>query len=279
MPEMARVFSDVKTAGYHFADCGTDRADAELEKGKIMYLIALCDDETAELVKTEKMLRGYEKKHSGLELVIEYFKNTEELLYMVSEENYTPDLIFMDIYINSVPLGIEAANKLRAMDYRGKLVFLTTSREYALEAFDVEASQYMVKPISENKLYSLMDRLLKEIEEERKKYILLRIEGRYARVPVNDIVYCEAQGKTQGLHLVNGAQCLLHTTMMELYEQLSRYQEFVRIGVAFIVNLGYIASLNAKEIHMDGGKKIYLPRGAYKGLREQYFNYYCKETE
>ena len=106
-----------------------------------MYLIALCDDETADLVKTEKMLRGYEKEHPGLDLVIEHFSNADELLYMIQEENYTPDLIFMDIYLNSVPLGMEAANKLRAMHYRGKLIFLTTSREYALEAFDVDASQ------------------------------------------------------------------------------------------------------------------------------------------
>lgn len=244
-----------------------------------MYLIALCDDETADLVKTEKMLRGYEKEHPGLDLVIEHFSNADELLYMIQEENYTPDLIFMDIYLNSVPLGMEAANKLRAMHYRGKLIFLTTSREYALEAFDVDASQYLVKPLSENKLFLLMDKILKDIEEERKKYILLRIDGRLVRVPVNDIVYCEAQGKTQGLHLANGTQCLLHTTMQELYGQLSRYQEFVRIGVAFIVNLGYIGSMNAKEIHMDNGRKIYLPRGAYKGLREQYFNYYCRDME
>lgn len=244
-----------------------------------MYLIALCDDETADLVKTEKMLRGYEKEHFGLDLVIEHFSNADELLYMIQEENYTPDLIFMDIYLNSVPLGMEAANKLRAMSYRGKLVFLTTSREYALEAFDVDASQYLVKPVSENKLFLLMDKLLEDIEEERKRYILLRIEGRIVRVPVGDIIYCEAQGKTQGIYLVNGTQCLLHTTMKELYEQLSRYQEFVRIGVAFIVNLGYIGSMNAKEIHMDNGRKIYLPRGAYKGLREQYFNYYCRDME
>lgn len=244
-----------------------------------MYLIALCDDETAELVKTEKMLRGYEKGHPGLDFVIEHFKDAEELIYMIQEENYIPDLVFMDIYLNSVPFGMEAANKLRNMDYRGKLVFLTTSRDYALEAFDVGASQYLVKPVAEDKLFSLLDRLMQDIEEERRKYILQRIDGRLVRVPVNDIIYCEAQGKTQGMYLVGGAQYLLHTTMMELYEQLSRYQEFVRIGVAFIVNLGYIGSLNAKEIHMDNGKKIYLPRGAYKGLREQYFTYYCRDME
>ncbi len=249
-----------------------------------MYLIALCDDELAELEKTERLLGDYEKKHPGLDIITRCFENADELLYLVREENYMPDLIFMDIYMpdkesNSYPLGMEAAKELRNMNYKGKIVFLTTSKEYALEAFDVDAMQYMVKPVAEDKLFSVLNSLLKEIEEEQKKYILLRIEGRLVRVSLNDIVYCEAQGKTQWLYLINGSRYLLHMTMTEIYELLSCYQEFIRIGVAFIVNLGYIGSLNAKEIYMDNGMKIYLPRGTYKGLREQYFNFYCRERE
>lgn len=243
-----------------------------------MYLIALCDDETAELNKTEKLLSDYGDQYSGSEFVIRHFRSAKELLYMVREENYLPDLLFMDIYMPD-KTGMEAVRELRSMGYGGKVIFLTTSREHALAAFDVDASQYLVKPVSEAKLSSVLDRLLEAEEEKRRRYILLRIEGRLERVALNDIVYCEAHGKTQCLHLVNGAQCLLHMTMTEIYELLSDYPEFVRIGVSYIVNLGYIGSLNAKEIHMDNGKKIYLPRGAYKGLKEQYFNYYCKETE
>ena len=249
-----------------------------------MYLIALCDDESEELEKTEKMLSDYEKKHPGLEFMIRCFENTDELLCLVREKNYIPDLIFMDIYLpdkesNSYPLGMEAAKKLRNMNYKGKIVFLTTSKEYALEAFDVDALQYIVKPVLEEKLFSVLNSLLKDIEEERKKFILLRIEGQLVRVSLNDIVYCEAQGKRQCLYLTDGTQYILRMTMTEIYEQLSQYQEFVRIGAAFIVNLGYIGTLNAKEICMDSGRKIYLPRGTYKGLREQYFNYYCREVD
>jgi len=247
-----------------------------------MYLIALCDDEPKELEKTEKLLSDYGKNHPGPDFMIQRFENADELLVLVREEHYMPDLIFMDIYMpdsgqNAYPLGMEAAKELRRMNYKGKLVFLTSSKEYALEAFDVEALQYMVKPVSENKLFSVLNSLFKDIEEERKKYILLKIEGRLVRVSLNDIVCCEAQGKTQWLYLINGMRYLLRMTMSEIYRLLSHYQEFVRIGVAFIVNLGYIGSLNAKEICMDNGMKIYLPRGTYKSLKEQYLRYYCEE--
>lgn len=249
-----------------------------------MYLIALCDDEPEELERTEKMLNHYEKQYSGLDFVIRRFENADELLYLIREENYMPDMIFMDIYMpdkkrNSHPLGIEAARELRNMNYKGRIIFLTTSKEYALDAFDVDALQYLVKPVLEDKLFPVLDSLLKDIKEEQKKYILLRIEGRLVRVSLNEIVCCEAQGKMQCLYLSDGTKCILRMTMTEIYEQLSQYQEFVRLGVAFIVNLGYIRSLNAKEICMDNGMKIYLPRGTYKGLREQYFRYYCRERE
>ncbi len=249
-----------------------------------MYLIALCDDEKTELEKTEKLLSDYGKGHQGVDFMPRRFEKADELLCEIREKEYTSDLIFLDIFMpdqkeDNSPFGIEVAQELRNMHYKGKLVFLTTSREYALEAFDVDASQYLVKPISEDKFFLVLNGLLKDIEEERKKYVLLKIDGKLVKIPLNDIVCCEAQGKKQWLYLIDGTGYLLHMTMTELYELLSGYREFVKLGAAFIVNLGYISSLNAKEIHMDNGNKIYPPRGTYKGLREQYFSYYCKEKK
>ena len=107
-----------------------------------MYLIALCDDEEADLDKTEQMLRAYENSRPETEFVIERFQSAEHLLRRIKEAEYTPDFILMDIYMPN-KLGTEAACELRAMGNRGKIIFLTTSRDHALEAFGVEASQYL----------------------------------------------------------------------------------------------------------------------------------------
>ena len=203
------------------------------------------------------------------------------MIYMIEDKKYAPDLIIMDIYMPgpggiSDSLGMEAAKKLRDMGSKARLFFLTTSREFALEAFDVEAFQYLLKPISQERLFGALDKFLEGEEEERKRYILLKKEGRFVKVAVNNIVYCEAQGKTQCLYFADGGEYRQCMTMMKLYELLSPYQEFVKIGAAFIVNLEFVDSLSARDICLMGGRKIYLPRGAYKGLREQYFNYFCK---
>lgn len=243
-----------------------------------MYRIALCDDETAELNKTERMLSSYKKQHPETDFIFECFERADELVYMVKEKGYLPDLILMDIYMPE-KMGIEAARELRAAGNEGRIIFLTTSREHALEAFQVDAAQYLVKPLAEEVLFPILDRLLREVEEERRKYLVLRIDGRLQKVALNDIVYCEAQGKNQYLCLADGTQRMLRTTMAKISEMLSGYREFVRIGIAYIVNMDYIDSITSQDVFLNNKKKIYLPRGSYQTLRERYFGYYCGEED
>lgn len=239
-----------------------------------MYLIALCDDEVEQLHKTEQLLTEYRNSHLVEDFRVESFESAGELLDLIERQSYLPDLIILDIYMPD-KMGIEAARELRRMGNRSQIVFLTTSKEFALDAYEVEAVQYLVKPLSGEKLFPLLDRFLKETEEERKKYILVRIENTLQRIAVDDIVYCEAQGKVQCLHFANGTQCMLRITMAKIVEMLSPYPEFMRVGIAYLVNMEHIEYLNKTEIQMDTGKKIYPPRGAYQALRERYFAYYC----
>ncbi len=121
-----------------------------------MYQIALCDDETTELNKTEQMLISYEKKNPEMKLIIRRFESADELLDTVREKNYMPDLILMDIYMPGM-IGIEAAKELQEMGNKGRIIFLTTSKEHALAAFGVKASQYLVKPVSKEVLFPILD--------------------------------------------------------------------------------------------------------------------------
>lgn len=241
-----------------------------------MYRIALCDDEPAELEKLERMLESYRGQHAECGFSVECFPGADEMLRRISEEGYAPDLLLLDIYMKGKS-GMEAARELRKMGKRCGILFITSSREHALEAFGVDAVQYLVKPVSEKKLFPVLDRLIANMREE-KKYILLKGHG-MKRVELHDIVYCEAQKKCQHICLEDGTQIIQYMTLAKLYEMLSVSREFVKVGISYIINLEHIDKLNAREVQMDSGKTIYLPRGAYRGLREQYFDYYCGEDE
>ncbi len=242
-----------------------------------MYQIAICDDEMIALNMTEHMLNVYEKIHSQYKFSIQCFTSASLLLEKIKENNYIPDLIFMDIYMPEKQ-GMEAAKELRKMGNECQIIFLTAAREFALDAFGVNAIQYLLKPVSSDKLFPVLDKVLSDLDEERKKYLLLRSEVRIHRVPINNIVYCEAQRKHQCVYLSDGSQLLLRMTLGGIYDMLSEYPEFIKAGIAYIVNLNHIDSLNAQSMQMDNGMKVFLPRGTYKPLKEQYFEYYCDEN-
>lgn len=240
-----------------------------------MYTVALCDDESVQLYKVKDMLDAYQEQRPDCELEIECFQSAEALLFKAREEGYEPDLLLMDIYLKE-EFGIKAAGELRNMGNKSQIVFITTSQEHALEAYQVQAAQYLVKPVEEEDLFQVLDCLLKESRKERRHYLVLRTEGRISRVAVDRIVFCEAQGKNQKMHMTDGEELRLHMTMTDIFGMLSEYPEFVKVGASYIVNLEHVVSLNGRELVVEPKTCIHLPRGSYQPLRERYFKYYCE---
>lgn len=238
-----------------------------------MYQIALCDDETTELHTMEQMLRSYRTPSIRDTLSVRSFESADELLLAIGEESYAPDLIFLDIYMPGTS-GLETAKKLGEMDLSGLIIFLTSSKDHALEAFELNVFHYLVKPVTEASLFTALDRALSQIRKDAAHYLFFQTEKQLRRVAAADIVYCEAQRKTQGVYLENGEQLILHMTMNRLYEMLAAHQEFVKVGASYIINLKHIERLGTQTLLLDNGVEIYLPRGSYKPLSDRYFNHY-----
>ena len=237
-----------------------------------MYRIAICDDEKTEIVKTQEMLNNYRKAHPELDFEISIFENADKLL-LKAQEGYEPDLILMDIYMDG-KTGIEATEELHEMGAKCRVLFLTTSENHALEAYQVDAIQYLVKPVSEAKLFSLLDKQIEVLDYEKQKYVILETDNRTYRVMVRDIVYCESQRKKQYLYMMDGTHLCAHMPMTRLEKIFQPYTEIIRIGKWYIINISHVESLNRQAVQMDNGQKLYLPRGAYQSLRKQYITYY-----
>lgn len=238
-----------------------------------MYQIALCDDEQAELDKIERMLRVYNELSENREFEIRQFLDSSELLGAVQQELYQPELVFMDIYMPGES-GIETAEKLRKMGQGCHIIFLTSSRQHALEAFGVEAFSYLVKPLVPEQLYRVLDKVCQKLGEEQMRYLSVQEEDCIRKIPLFDILYCEAQRKKQCIYLKEGDSVRMNLTLARLCEMLSPYREFTRLGASYIVNLAHIERMNTQMLQLDNGETIYLPRGSYKALREKYFDYY-----
>ena len=159
-----------------------------------MYQIAICDDKIAALDKIKNCLERWQEKHTDCDLDEKFFTSADKMLERIRNDGYKPDLMLLDVYMPD-KTGITVAKELRRLGNEGAIVFITTSREHALEAFEVDAVQYLIKPVDEQALFRVLDSLFQNTQEKRRDCVLLRIDGRICRINVDDIVYCEAQGE------------------------------------------------------------------------------------
>ncbi|MEZ3425804.1 MAG: LytTR family DNA-binding domain-containing protein [Lachnospiraceae bacterium] len=237
-----------------------------------MYRIALCDDVAAELDRVEALLAAYGREKRNGKYVIDRYESGEALLAAVREKRECPDILFLDIFMSG-KTGLEAALELRQLGIKAPIIFLTTSPEYALEAYAVDALQYIVKPIEKEKLFHAMDIAFGILQKDVEDFIVIRVAGGVRQFSPDAVIYCETQKNYQVLHLEE-MDLRVRMTGGELYGILERFPQFCRCGSSFILNLQHITLVEREEINMDNGSRIYIPKNKIAEFRKTYFSYY-----
>ena len=237
-----------------------------------LYSIALCDDEERELDLIENFLASYQDRKQELEYKTERFSSAETLLRRVREDGYIPDILLLDIFMSGKN-GMEAAEEVRILGLDMPIVFLTTSTEYALKAYGVDAIQYLVKPLNSKRFFHAMDSAMGQIGKGRKNQIVMKVAGGIRQIQPNDIIYCESQKNYQMLYLSAG-EYRVRMTAGKLWEILEEFCQFGRCGRSYILNMDHIVSVVHEKIVMDNGYTIYIPRNKATEFRKVYFAYY-----
>ncbi len=241
-----------------------------------MYSIALCDDDAKELDRIENLLMAYQKTKESWEYQSKCFASAEELLRCIQEENYTPDFLLLDIYLKGKN-GIEAAQELRKCNFHSVIVFLTTSMEHALEAYGVDAVQYLVKPLKQDIFFHALDIASQQIQKRKQNQIVMKVAGGGIRqFNPDDILYCESQKNYQIIYMAS-EECKVRMTVKELWRVLEYLPQFNRCGRSYILNLNHVVSVEREEILMDNEGIIYIPRNIAVEFKKDYFAYYFNE--
>lgn len=216
-----------------------------------MIRIAICDDEA-------EMLEGLCKKveaameERGLLYEIVFFENGEDLL--AGRDDF--DLVFMDIQMDGAT-GIEIAGRLRAGGRRSVLIFVTVLRENVFDAFEVEAADYLLKPVDGMRLACAIDRALKRIHELRAKRLLIRFAGQCRSIKFGDIIYCEVINRKVYVHTEHET-IEYYCRIEELEQQLD--ERFFRCHRSYLVHLGHVSGYVDGAAVMDTGQRLPVSR-------------------
>ena len=236
-----------------------------------MIRIAVCDDEKLYLEKI-KTLVGQYAEEKGMLLEVCAFDSSSDLLDRIeSGEEYS--LYILDIYMPGIT-GMGVAAELRSNGIESPIIFLTSSPDFALQAFGVNATHYILKPYEESSVYFAMDKALHEISLMHPEGIMLRVDGGYQKVLAKNIIFSEADDNYQRIHLVDEKYLYIRITLGDLYEQVSSFKGFFKLGRSHIINLKHVVKFTSNKLLMTGEKALSIPKGAMADFKKAYCDYF-----
>lgn len=228
--------------------------------------IAICDDDTIFLSKTVELIKKWENK--PIDLVVQTFDNGDHLIHMQSKDPF--DVIILDIVMPMMN-GIEVASEIRTFDNHVKIVFLTTSKEFAIDSYSVKASNYLLKPVQADKLYLVLDELVNTYKKESHFITIKGLNATY-RIQLMDIEYLESQNKHVRVHLIDGRSLMSTTPLYTFEEELKPFDYFFKCHRSYIINLYCVSSFTTKDILMRSNESIPISRNIRKNFEETYFS-------
>lgn len=231
------------------------------------YRILIVEDEDAQA----RVLLGYLERfseESGRQFHVEHTRSALDLL----EDHYKYDLIFMDIDLPGIT-GMEAARQLRSYDPDTQIIFVTNLAQYALHGYEVDALDFMVKPVRYVDFMIRMEKALRVLGRSRDKSLLITMRDGMQVVMTRDLMYADVQDHNLAYHLASGDVVTVRASLNKLQEELAGLS-FVRISKSCLVNMRYIDTIAGPKVTLADGSVVYVSRGMRKDVLTAMANYY-----
>ena len=235
-----------------------------------MIQIALCDDDA----HAREEIMGFNTRYRaerGRVISAAVFSGSVELLAAM-ERGARFDVLFLDILMPGQN-GIETAEEIRGYDSSVKIVFLTSSAEFAVQSYGVDAHFYQLKPVRWEGFACVLDSALDACVREQRKGLLLQCKNGITRLDPGRLEFCEVLHRTLLFHLSSGKVLESTGSLDALYSRLAPYGCFLRPHRSYLVHLGYVQSISYRAITMLSRKEIPIPRGKYNEMKDAFLAY------
>lgn len=217
-----------------------------------MINIAICDDEMYISDKIKSMAVNF-FAGKKMEIAISQFTSGEELLRC----DKSIDILFLDIQMSGMD-GMETARKLRSQNYTGYLIFITVLKEMVFHSFEVQAYDYLVKPIERECFEKTMERLMTSMQTSSEAKLLVQKGYEYSFISFADIIYCEIINRKIYLYLKSGEIIDYYDKMDNLEAKLDG--RFFKCHRSYFINLNYLQSYKNGTAIMSDGSRIPVSR-------------------
>lgn len=230
--------------------------------------IAVCDDNLDELLHLSSMLEDY-KHELDSTVTYEAFQSAIELIDTMKVKRF--DLLILDILMPGIT-GIEAAKEIRGFDREIPIIFLTSSREFAVESYRVGAKDYIIKSLCKDELFPSISKQLAIFKQEE-TYLTIKTENRIVKLPFSKIVYVEVINRSVNFILTDGQVLKTYGYLTDYEKYLLAYPDFFKSHRSYVVNLRHVTELNKNSFTTMIGIAVPVARAAYSKAKAAYMKY------
>ena len=236
-----------------------------------MYRIVIFEDTPADADLLVRHIERYAAEN-GVELVTK----VERSALALGSEAERADLIFMDVEMPGLT-GMEAATLLRTYDQSTPIIFVTNLAQLAVRGYEVDALDFMVKPVSYGAFSMRMAKALRVLRRDEGRTLALPCQGGMTVVRLDEVTYVEAKGHNLVYHLADGAQASTRGTLADAAGRLG--DEFVRISKGVIVGLRHVRGYRGQEVTLTDGTLLTFGRTMRKDATTRIAEYFGSTWE
>jgi len=236
-----------------------------------MYRIAVYEDTPSEARVLLDHIERYGAEHG------EQFQTIwERSAYGIGGDSERVDLIFMDIEMPGIT-GMDAATLLRTYDQSTPIIFVTNLAQFAVRGYEVDALDFIVKPVSYGAFSMRMAKALRVLRRDEGRTLALPCQGGMTVVRLDEVTYVEAKGHNLVYHLADGAQASTRGTLADAAGRLG--DEFVRISKGVIVGLRHVRGYRGQEVTLTDGTLLTFGRTMRKDATTRIAEYFGSTWE
>lgn len=235
--------------------------------------IAVCDDDDRELAHLMKLITEYGLSR-GENNECSYFNNSTDFLCDMKGGEY--DVILLDVLMPGIN-GIGVACELRERDKNVKLIFISSSLEFAVESYRVGAFYYLLKPAASASLFPLLDKVQSELFMQKEQGIVLRDRKGVVMITFAELEYVEVINKTVSFHMSDGVIREVTVALSDIEEKLLSRFEFIKTHRSYIVNLKFVQYIGANCIVTKNGYDVPVSRRRRNQIQDAYVHFLNQE--
>jgi two-component system LytT family response regulator len=243
-----------------------------------LFTILVCDNDSEDLQQIRVCLNRYAEENTERECAVFYQQNAIDVRDRIGRgERY--DIYLLDIVMPALS-GIDLAKEIRLVQPDASIIFITMSREFALDAYGLQAMSYLLKPVAYSELKRALEAAFILCEHARRSVVSIKgKDGNIRSVTAADIMYVENDRRSPVYHLVTGEKItgpLVRGTFEEAVGAVLNESAFVQPHKSFIINMKYIHSLSADMITLDDGTEVPVSQKNSASTRKSYLDYLSK---